>query len=210
MRFRLSIVAIATLGPYCSDRYKSWMTKTAKSRETLLPLLAEYVLAFGISDASLRPMAKAAQTSDRMLIYHFGSKNQLIAELLAYLADAYAAALAVAMPRRAATRQQCAKQVLAITRAEPFAAYMRLWWQIVAGAAQGHREYAQSGEKILGQLLLWLEAQMPDDDPDPQSGAKLIFTLIEGAQMLEVLGCKPIADAAIAQLGEPNAPFKQL
>ena len=52
------------------------------SRETLLPLLAAYVLENGLADVSLRPLAKAAGTSDRMLLYHFGSKEELVAALL--------------------------------------------------------------------------------------------------------------------------------
>ena len=48
------------------------------SRETLLPLLAAYVLENGLADVSLRPLAKAAGTSDRMLLYHFGSKEELV------------------------------------------------------------------------------------------------------------------------------------
>jgi AcrR family transcriptional regulator len=34
----------------------------------------------GLQDLSLRPLAKALGTSARMLIYHFGSKEQLIIE----------------------------------------------------------------------------------------------------------------------------------
>ncbi|GAA1675004.1 TetR/AcrR family transcriptional regulator [Fodinicola feengrottensis] len=42
-----------------------------------------YVLDQGLVGLSLRPLAAALGTSDRMLIYHFGSKENLIAEVLA-------------------------------------------------------------------------------------------------------------------------------
>ena len=51
------------------------MTKKKPNRQALLADLAEHVLKNGLNNASLRPMAKAAGTSDRMLIYHFGSKD---------------------------------------------------------------------------------------------------------------------------------------
>ncbi|WP_328863034.1 TetR/AcrR family transcriptional regulator [Streptomyces sp. NBC_00306] len=36
----------------------------------------------GLADLSLRPLAKALGTSDRMLLYYFGSKEQLVAQAL--------------------------------------------------------------------------------------------------------------------------------
>ncbi len=44
----------------------------------------DYVLAHGLVDLSLRPMAAALGTSDRMLIYHFGSKERLVGEVLGH------------------------------------------------------------------------------------------------------------------------------
>ncbi len=44
----------------------------------------DYVLAHGLVGLSLRPMAAALGTSDRMLIYHFGSKERLVGEVLGH------------------------------------------------------------------------------------------------------------------------------
>ena len=52
--------------------------KPPMTKDSLLPLLTAHVLAHGLGGASLRPLAKAAGTSDRMLIYHFGTKEALI------------------------------------------------------------------------------------------------------------------------------------
>ena len=64
------------------------ITSPAKtlSRETLLPMLAAHVLVHGLGGASLRPLAKAAGTSDRMLIYHVGNKEALLTAALDLLA----------------------------------------------------------------------------------------------------------------------------
>jgi AcrR family transcriptional regulator len=47
------------------------------SREKLLRAAIEYVAAHGVADLSLRRLAAAIGTSHRMLIYHFGSKEDL-------------------------------------------------------------------------------------------------------------------------------------
>ncbi len=175
------------------------MAKQRMTPENLLPALADYVLQHGLSDVSLRPLAKAIGTSDRMLLYHFGSKSALIAALLDYLARNYAEALDKAFPQAvAASRKECVMQVLAIVRTDPFRPFMRLWWDIIAGAASGNDAYRESAKVIAEQLLDWFEAHMPQDDPDPKQGAKLLFTLIEGALMLDVLDQGHLADAGIA------------
>lgn len=50
--------------------------------EALLDGVVDYVCAHGIGSLSLRPLATAVGTSARMLVYHFGSKEQLVADAL--------------------------------------------------------------------------------------------------------------------------------
>ncbi|WP_330342195.1 TetR/AcrR family transcriptional regulator [Streptomyces sp. NBC_00557] len=52
-------------------------------RRALLGRVRAYVLRNGLSDLSLRPLAQALGTSDRMLLYYFGTKERMIAEALA-------------------------------------------------------------------------------------------------------------------------------
>lgn len=47
----------------------------------------DYVLTHGIGDLSLRPLAKALQTNARMLVYHFGSREGLMRQILAGLRE---------------------------------------------------------------------------------------------------------------------------
>lgn len=166
------------------------LRKPPMSRESLLPLLAGHVLAHGLGQASLRPLARAAGTSDRMLLYHFGTKEALIAELLAYLARQYAGALdtALAGEPRPQTRGQAAARILRHARTEAMRPFMQLWWEIVAGAARGVEGYLPAAQAIITGLLGWLEGQMPEGDPDPAGGARYLLTLIEGTLMLAAIG----------------------
>src|SRR5438874_4889983 len=52
-------------------------------RSKTLEKAADYVLERGLEGLSLRPLASALGTSPRMLLYDFGSKEQLIDEILA-------------------------------------------------------------------------------------------------------------------------------
>ena len=51
-------------------------------KQELLEATIGYLLQHGLADLSLRPLAAATGTSARLLIYHFGSKERLLAEVL--------------------------------------------------------------------------------------------------------------------------------
>ena len=51
-------------------------------REELLEKIVDVLLASGISGLSLRPLADSVGSSARLLIYHFGSKEELLASAL--------------------------------------------------------------------------------------------------------------------------------
>jgi AcrR family transcriptional regulator len=59
-----------------------YMKSNGERREELLEHIADVFLAKGIAEVSLRPLAQAVGTSARLLIYHFGSKESLLAEAL--------------------------------------------------------------------------------------------------------------------------------
>src|SRR4051794_11246311 len=56
---------------------------TMTKRDDLTEAATDYALAHGLIGLSLRPLAAELGTSDRMLIYHFGSKDELVAAVLA-------------------------------------------------------------------------------------------------------------------------------
>jgi AcrR family transcriptional regulator len=59
------------------------MKKVPERRDVLLGKIVDALLAEGIADLSLRPLAKTVGSSARLLIYHFGTKEQLLTDALA-------------------------------------------------------------------------------------------------------------------------------
>ena len=55
---------------------------TATPRQRLLRQVVDHVVAHGLGDLSLRELAAAIGTSHRMLLYHFGSKENLVVEVI--------------------------------------------------------------------------------------------------------------------------------
>lgn len=54
-------------------------------REGLRDQAVDYVLTHGLRELSLRPLAKVLKTNARMLVYHFGSREGLMRQILAGL-----------------------------------------------------------------------------------------------------------------------------
>jgi AcrR family transcriptional regulator len=54
----------------------------ATRREELAEAATDYALEHGLIGLSLRPLAEAIGTSDRMLLYHFADKDDLVATIL--------------------------------------------------------------------------------------------------------------------------------
>ncbi len=57
-------------------------TVDLESRAVLLDRVTGYVLEHGLAALSLRPLADAVESSPRMLLYHFGSKEGMVAAVL--------------------------------------------------------------------------------------------------------------------------------
>lgn len=177
------------------------MDKTQQTKARFLEGMAAYVLEHGLNTASLRPLARAAGTSDRMLIYHFTSKDQLVAELLQYLSDDMAEKLDLALPpKRAETMQQCMEHILVLLRTEEFGRYLRLWLDILAQAGQGHADHKETGKKMIDSYLSWLKNHVPLDTPDPDKTVSLMLTLIDGIIVLDTLEKGDVADLAVKSL----------
>ena len=60
------------------------MSRTADEarRAELLDRAVDYVTRHGLAELSLRPLAKAVRSSPRGLLYYFGSKEELIVEII--------------------------------------------------------------------------------------------------------------------------------
>jgi len=56
-------------------------------RARLRDQAVDYVLSHGAADLTLRPLGKALKTSARMLVYHFGSREGVMREVLAGLRE---------------------------------------------------------------------------------------------------------------------------
>ncbi len=62
-------------------------TANEKRPDELCDAIVQYLIQHGLADLSLRPLARAVGSSPRVLLYYFGSKEKMIAKVLARLRE---------------------------------------------------------------------------------------------------------------------------
>ncbi|NCU12087.1 MAG: TetR/AcrR family transcriptional regulator, partial [Sphingomonadaceae bacterium] len=74
------------------------MSVRDEQREAVVERLAAHLLETGLSRTSLRQLAAAAGVSDRMLLYYFADKAEVLSAVLARVAGELAMRLTKAIP----------------------------------------------------------------------------------------------------------------
>lgn len=164
-------------------------------RALILDKLADHVLAHGLSASSLRPLAKAAGTSDRMLLYYFADKSELIAAVLQHIAERMVVAMEAAAAPEPLAYAALLTRLSAALSDPRFAPYMRVFLEVASGAANGDATLAQIGEAIGRGFLDWGKVQLQSETPDVDA-ARLMVTL-EGTVFLRAIGMGDVCETAV-------------
>ena len=77
----------------------------------LLDRMADHVISNGIAELSLRPLAKAVRSSPRVLLYYFGSKEDLLLKVLARIRERQRATYAAMEPADFATPKDACRAI---------------------------------------------------------------------------------------------------
>ncbi|PZA07398.1 MULTISPECIES: TetR/AcrR family transcriptional regulator [unclassified Meiothermus] len=140
-------------------------SKQPQTRQALLEQATQYVLEHGLQNLSLRPLAQALGTSARMLIYHFGSREHLISQVLTLAVSRQQAAMqTLATKQRFASLGELLGAFWERLSAPQSRAFLRLLFEVDVLGFSGHPVYAGFSraalegwvgliESLLGQIL---------------------------------------------------------
>lgn len=164
--------------------------------------MADYVLKEGLAAATLRPLATAAGTSDRMLLYYFADKDELLAAVLDRISDRLLgeleAAIPIGPPRSFAILLDEVWAVLGSPRHRP---YMNIWLDLAAGAARDLQPHRNVASAIADGYLVWVNDRLAHIvDSGPSQSAPLFLAAIEGMFLLNAIGRPAVASKAMAEL----------
>lgn len=166
-------------------------------RAAILERLADYVLAEGLSASSLRPLAEAAEISDRMLLYYFKDKAEVIAATLERVSLRLAALLNEQVTRKPLPLDKLRSELVALVFADELWPFMRLWLEIAALAARNDPFYREVGGRMARGFLAWGAAQLDSATPKQrEADAARLLVMMEGMLLLKSVGLDDVCQKA--------------
>ncbi len=163
-------------------------SKADRRRSALADLLADHLLEHGLNAASLRPLAKAAGLSDRMLIYYFESRDAAIEAGLGRVAERMTQMLNATISEQRLSPDTLRAQIHAIVLDPGLKPFMALWLELVARAARDEAPYAEISAVIAAGFLEWTRAQLDAGETEREALALQILAETEGLVLLSAAG----------------------
>jgi AcrR family transcriptional regulator len=182
---------------------KTTRVPVPERRTKLLDEIVDYILSNGLAGLSLRPLAAGVNTSPRMLLYFFGSKEQLISEALAQIRLRQQAEFARAMAQPGGRRERLVHAWDAWCSPRR-AKFWRFCFGVYGLAFQNPKQFAVFLEQFISDWLSPFEQALGADGFLPErarSLATLSLAAIRGLQLdLLATGERARIDAAFREM----------
>jgi AcrR family transcriptional regulator len=187
------------------------MVAKEEQRERVVTLLSASLLKTGLSQTSLRQLAKAAGVSDRMLLYYFKDKPDIILTVISQIASEMSDLLVSAIPENPKLAPpDLITRALLVTQGDAMKPYMQLWIEIVAAASRGEQPYAMVASQIALGFIQWIENHLEGEaNENKRAISAMIFTMIDGLALLDICAGEEqsrLAVKAIQQIAFTTKP----
>jgi AcrR family transcriptional regulator len=178
-------------------------------RSALVRRIVHALLTAGVADIPLRELAAAIGTSDRMLLYYFTDKAELVRASLDEVSAQFAERLAGRVPKRS-NPAILIGEVLRLFASKELSRPLMVWADLSARGSRGEEPFHMIARDTVNRWLVWLEDRLDmDANPTRRDIAIAILTVIEGTRLLEAFAPKltaaaiPIfSNAIVAHLGK--------
>ncbi len=157
------------------------MARTAdeQKRVDLLERIVDYVMTNGLSDLSLRPLADAVGSSPRVLLYYFGSKEELIAGVLSRARERQRTIFAE-LPRNTASYRDTVRAAWELMSAPQHERVFKLFFEVYGLALQDPARYPGFLERAVDDWLAFLGAGALHDGHTPADARAIATVLLAG------------------------------
>lgn len=174
-------------------------SKKSQSRDAATSAIAAHILRNGLPQTSLRQLATAAGISDRMLLYYFSDKNDVMTSALGRIAHDMTLALNAALPDN--TPQSASAVFDGVDRVidtESMRPYMRVGVELAAAAVKGEPPYADIASAVIDGFVDWLSQRITG--PDSRDKAAMVLAMLDGLAVLDVGGTTDMRQGARAAM----------
>jgi AcrR family transcriptional regulator len=179
------------------------MTPTSGTgqREAFLAGTVAHMLRHGVATLSLRPLAAELGTSDRMLLYYFGTREQLLTAALDEVGRQLRAALVEALPPVRVPPAQLVLQAWTVLQDPGAEPHLRLYLEVSGLTVRGRTPFRSAAGAVARAWLGWV-AERLDVAPEQRAAAAAgVLGVLDGLLLLRFVVDAEHADAAAGWLG---------
>lgn len=169
-------------------------------RDAALERIVDYLLEHGLGNASLRTLATAVGTSDRMQLYYFVDKEELMLEAFACVVKRQSALLSEILPGGRQPFEVLLAQMWQILKAPDYEPYMRIWYDALGRASQGDEPYRVMASRVIDIWFEWFEPRSSAPAERRKDEIAAIVAAACGLVMLRYLGREKEAEVAAKAL----------
>ena len=179
-----------------------WMDIRKKRRDDAVERMADYLLSEGLGAATLRPLAAAAGTSDRMLLYYFTDRDEILSATLHRIAERMLEQLDEAVPvGKPRPFRILLIEVRAALALDSMKLFMPIWLDLASGAARGLQPHLHIAGELADGFLSWVTSRLKvEARRNHAASAALLLAFVEGVHFFEAIGRPSIAGSAAAEL----------
>lgn len=157
-------------------------------REKVIERLAGHLLETGLGRTSLRELAKAAGVSDRMLLYYFADKAEVLAAATIRVASQVASDLdATLAPGVRLTPGAMILLSAEMTATTQMRKFMRLWVEMIGAAARQEEPFVAIAGQVLANFRAFLAPRLEvPEGTDRDALAGVIIAVVDGLALIDI------------------------
>ena len=173
--------------------------KRDDQRAKIVATLARHVLAHGLAGGGLRALARVAGTSDRMLLYYFSTKEDLLSAVLEQIAANLAGSLEAILGGAKLPPARALEKIWEALKQGSNSDPLRLWIECASRASRGDPFFGAIVARIREAWVAWLSDVLDAPAADRAPLAALMMAAVDGQVVLQPTNLAQ-GDAAIRLL----------
>jgi AcrR family transcriptional regulator len=163
------------------------MEKTEVKRQLILNGIADHLLSHGMKASSLRQVAAAVNTSDRMLLHYFVDKEEMMTAALNLVSERMINRLA-SIHSEQMPFQTLLPYLVEMLKDPDIRPYLRLWLELAALSAGEDGSYRMIARQICDSFYVWIAAALQVEKEEERAPmAALAFATLEGFVLFDAL-----------------------
>lgn len=190
---------VTTTKDTCSDHYDQGVVKK-HSREEMLSVALEAALEDGLSRLTFGRLASRLKISDRMVVYYFPTKDELVTSVLSVVGDRLQHVLAAAFSVPTNDHRSLvatAWPVVAQPECDPL---FGLYFEAIGQATAGIEPYKSVATHLVEGWIEWLGGFVVGDQDYRRREAAAAVAVLDGLLLMRLLGGSDLADTASTSL----------